>query len=50
MQKKEVDNLIFEKQLGSVSFGVVFLTSTKGDNKKSWQQNDQKGKKLKEQN
>ena len=33
MKKKEVDNLILEKQLGSGAFGVVFLTSIKGDDK-----------------
>ena len=34
MKKKEVDNLILEKLLGSGSFGVVFLASVKGDESK----------------
>ena len=31
MKKKEIENLILEKELGSGSFGVVYLSSIKGD-------------------
>ena len=34
MKKKEIDDLILEKELGSGSFGVVYLTSLKNDSTK----------------